>query len=825
MLERVGIKSVDDLLTAIPKDALRPKLGLPVGMSELEVQAHLESLAAKNRNAGAGPFFLGGPVQRRYIPAAVPVLALRGEFLTAYTPYQPEVSQGTLQSIFEYQSLMCELLAMDVANSSMYEGGSAVAEAAFMAVRSTGRKRVVMASEVYFEFRRTVRTYARGPDLEIVEVPTRDLASAAEGAACLIVQHPDAFGGLVDVRRIADAAHAAGALCIQVTEPHANALLEPPGALGVDIVVGEGQPLGIPMSFGGPYLGVLACRNALVRQMPGRVVGETHDARGMRGFVNTLQTREQHIRREKATSNICTNEAIAAITAAIYLALMGPEGLSAAARLGVAKAHALAPLLVEIHEEGRAGRHVRGGEEAQIPASFARKVPLDLPELTEPQVVRHFTHLAQLNYSVDTGMYPLGSCTMKYNPKINDRVAGLFSDLHPMQPEGTVQGALALLAELESMLAKVTGMDAVTLQPAAGAQAEFTAILMFKAYHQKRGEGAKRHRVIVPDTAHGTNPASAAMCGFQVTTVKSDAHGNIDLASLKAALGDDVVGLMLTNPNTLGLFEERLREVCDAVHAVGGLVYGDGANMNALLGVARPGDLGFDCIHIHVHKTFSTPHGAGGPGAGPLCVKEPLRAFPPKPWIVRDEQGRYHLDTARDDQPPAGLGDSIGRVRTFLGNFGVLVRAYTYMRTLGEEGLAEASNDAILAANYLLAQLRDSYDVAFDRPWTHEFVLSASRQKKQGASALDVAKALIDEGFHPPTVYFPLVVPEALMIEPTETEPRETLDAFAAAMVRIAERAKTDPASVKAAPKHAPLARLDEVSAARNPKLKWQRPT
>ena len=323
MLERVGIKSVDELLTAIPKDALRPKLGLPAGMSELEIQSHLESLASKNRTAGSGPFFLGGPVQRRYIPAAVPVLALRGEFLTAYTPYQPEVSQGTLQSIFEYQSLMCELLAMDVVNSSMYEGGSAVAEAAFMSVRATGRKRVVMASEVYFEFRRTVRTYARGPDLEIVEVPTRDLASAAEGAACLIVQHPDAFGGLVDVRRIADAAHSAG-------------------ALGVDIVVGEGQPLGIPMSFGGPYLGILACRNALVRQMPGRVVGETHDARGMRGFVNTLQTREQHIRREKATSNICTNEAIAAITAAIYLALMGPEGLSAAARLGVAKAHALA---------------------------------------------------------------------------------------------------------------------------------------------------------------------------------------------------------------------------------------------------------------------------------------------------------------------------------------------------------------------------------------------------------------------------------------------------------------------------------------------------
>src|SRR3977135_3914924 len=299
-------------------------------------------------------------------------------------------------------------------------------------------------------------------------------------------------------------------------------------------------------------------------------------------------------------------------------------------------------------------------------------------------------------------MYPLGSCTMKYNPKVNYRVASLFADLHPRQSYRTTQGVLPLAYELEQMLARITGMDFVTLQPQAGAQSEFTALLMFKAFHAKRGEGAVRRRIIVPDSAHGTNPASAAMCGYAVTTVKSDARGNVDLDALKAELGPDVAGFMLTNPNTLGLFEERVREVCAAVHAVGGLVYGDGANMNALLGVARPGDLGFDCIHINVHKTFSTPHGAGGRGPGPLCVKEPLRPFLPNPWIVRDEQGRYHLDTARDDQTPAILGDSIGRVRTFLGNFGVLVRAYTYMRTLGEEGLTEASNDAILAANYLL---------------------------------------------------------------------------------------------------------------------------
>ena len=483
---------------------------------------------------------------------------------------------------------------------------------------------------------------------------------------------------------------------------------------------------------------------------------------------------------------------------------------------------ALEPLLFELARPGRHGRHVRSEATTEIPAKLARTVPLRLPELTEPQVVRHYTHLAQLNYSVDTGMYPLGSCTMKYNPKINDRTAALFADLHPRQSYRTTQGVLALAYELEQMLAKITGMDFVTLQPQAGAQSEFTALLIFKAYHAKRGEAKTRRRIIVPDSAHGTNPASAAMCGYDVTTVKSDARGNVDLAALESALGPDVAGFMLTNPNTLGLFEERVREVCDAVHAVGALVYGDGANMNALLGVARPGDLGFDCVHINVHKTFSTPHGAGGPGAGPLCVKERLRPFLPKPWIVREADGAYHYDTAREDREPEALGDSIGKISKTLGNFGVLARAYTYMKTLGEEGLVETGRDAVLAANYLLALLRDAYDVAYDRTPMHEFVLSAAKQKKQGANALDISKALLDEGFHSPTVYFPLIVSEALMIEPTETEPKETLDAFAAAMHRIAERIATDPASVHAAPTKTPLRRLDEVGAARRPVLRYK---
>jgi glycine dehydrogenase subunit 2 len=475
---------------------------------------------------------------------------------------------------------------------------------------------------------------------------------------------------------------------------------------------------------------------------------------------------------------------------------------------------ALEPLLFELHRSGRSGRHIRDAKTDAVPAAFARTAPLALPELSELQVVRHFTHLSQLNYAVDTGFYPLGSCTMKYNPKVNDRAASLpgFADLHPEQPDSTIQGALRLMHELQEMLAGITGMDAVTLQPAAGAHAEFTAILMFKAYHRARGE-TKRRRVIVPDSAHGTNPASAAMCGFDVTTVRSDARGNIDLAALEDTLADDVVGLMLTNPNTLGLFEERVREVCDAVHRVGGLVYGDGANMNALMGIARPGDLGLDCVHINLHKTFSTPHGAGGPGAGPLCVKAPLEPYLPTPRVARDGAGY-----GRSSQHP----ESVGQVRSFLASFGVLVRAYTYMRSLGEEGLTEASRDAILAANYLLTRVRSSYQVAYDRTCMHEFVITASRQKEQGASALDIAKALIDEGFHPPTVYFPLIVAESLMIEPTETEPKETLDAFADALLRIAERIRTEPEAVRAAPVRAPLRRLDEVGAARKPVLRWR---
>ncbi len=440
---------------------------------------------------------------------------------------------------------------------------------------------------------------------------------------------------------------------------------------------------------------------------------------------------------------------------------------------------------------------------------------LDLPAVTEVEITRHFGHLSRLNYAVDLGFYPLGSCTMKYNPKVNEDVAGLagFAAVHPYQDEATVQGALQLLYELQQYLAEIGGMDAATLQPAAGAQGELTGMLIARAYQRDRGQDHRRV-VLVPDSAHGTNPASAAMVGYRVVTVESNGRGGVDLAHLRAKMDEGVAAIMLTIPNTLGLFDENILEVCRIVHAAGGLVYADGANMNAILGRAKPGDLGCDMMHFNLHKTFSTPHGGGGPGAGPLAVKAHLAPYLPVPLAQRRQDGTYYLEY---DRP-----QSIGRVRSFYGNFGILVRAYAYIRALGGEGLRAVSENAVLNANYLLARLRAAYDLPYDRRCMHEFVLSGRRQKAQGVRTLDIAKRLIDYGFHPPTIYFPLIVEEALMIEPTETESKETLDAFAEALLHIAEEARLEPALLHEAPHNSPVGRLDEVRAARQPVLKYE---
>ncbi len=446
----------------------------------------------------------------------------------------------------------------------------------------------------------------------------------------------------------------------------------------------------------------------------------------------------------------------------------------------------------------------------EMDAALLRQTPLDLPELPEVEAVRHFTALSHRAYGVDDGMYPLGSCTMKYNPKINEWACRLpgFAQIHPDQPAQTVQGALSLMAEMESMLCEIGGMDAFTLQPAAGAQGEMTGMRIIKAYHDHRGDTG-RTKVLVPDSAHGTNPATAHVIGFDVVEVKSDADGMVDLHDLAAKMDAQVAGLMLTNPNTLGLFEQNIMEIARIVHQGGGLLYYDGANLNAIMGMARPGDMGFDVVHYNLHKTFATPHGGGGPGSGPVGVKAFLEPFLPKPVLTKADGG-YAWDWNR----PL----SIGKMHAFYGNFSVVVRAYTYLKALGATGVRQACQLAVLNANYLRVLLRDAYDIAYDRICKHEFVCSTTRaMEENGVGATDVCKRLLDYGYHPPTVHFPLIVHQALMIEPTETESKARLDAFVRAMKTIAQESLQTPEQVTTAPHDTVITRVDEVRAARNP--------
>jgi glycine dehydrogenase subunit 2 len=473
-----------------------------------------------------------------------------------------------------------------------------------------------------------------------------------------------------------------------------------------------------------------------------------------------------------------------------------------------------------VYEKSSPGRRAsviprpEGLPAAEIPEELRRREPPRLPEVPEFELVRHFTELSTRNFGVDTGFYPLGSCTMKYNPRINERLAALpgFARLHPLQEEDGAQGALELMWRLQEILAEVTGLDAVSLQPAAGSQGELTGLMLVRAYFASRGEEEQRRKVVIPDTAHGTNPASVTMAGYELTHVQTDARGNVDVDDLRGKVDEHTAALMLTNPSTLGLFDENIEEIERIFHGAGALMYYDGANLNAVCGISRPGDMGFDVVHINLHKTFSQPHGGGGPGGGPIAVRDILEPFLPVPAVVRREEGGFGLDF---DRPL-----TIGKVRGFTGPFGVFVRSYAYIRMWGPR-LREMSEVAVLNANYVLARLKDAYDLPFDRLCMHEFVVSARSLKKQyGCTALDVAKRLMDYGFHPPTIYFPLIVPEALMVEPTETETKETLDAFCDAMLAIAQEAADAPELLKEAPHHRPVRRLDEVRAAKRPVVK-----
>ncbi len=940
MLAAVGVDTIDDLFADIPAGYHNPRLALPPPLSESAVLSHMGELAAKNVTADTAPSFLGGGFARHFVPSAVGAITSRGEFLTPYTPYQPEASQGILQALFEYQTMVCELTGMDASNTGMYDGASALAEAALMACRLTRRRVVAVHRSVSPIYRAALETYAGAQEIAVID----GMSGSADGElACLIMQQPS-FEGLIadDPDALAEEIHARGGLLVAAVEPVSLALLRPPGDYGADIVVAEGQPLGIALGFGGPGVGFFACRSAYLRQMPGRIVGRSVDAAGRDAFVLTLQTREQHIRRERATSNICTAETLAAIAVAVHTAALGPHGLreiahncyqaahhaarriaalpgfdifdgedarfvkefviqcpmppaqlnrrlrdehgivggidvsdrvrnglllcvtettgaadidrlvraladiagaaeqpfaddEAAAGLahwpGVttpAAGHGVvlavgnaaarqAPLLLDISRPGRRGvttpaPAVAPGE-PPLPAAMLRGA-LRLPEISEPDVIRYFTRISQANYAVDTTFYPLGSCTMKYNPRVNEAVAALpgFAHAHPYQPAQTSQGTLAALHSLQEMLASIVGMDATSLAPSAGAHGELTGMLLFRAWHRSRGDH-RRSVVLSPDSSHGTNPASAAMAGFTLVTVPTDTMGNVDMDALRRLLGPEVAGIMLTMPTTLGLFDPQTAEICRLVHEAGGLVYGDGANLNALLGRARLGDMGFDIVHINVHKTFSTPHGGGGPGAGPVCVSGRLAKFLPAPHVERGDDGLFHL---------AEPAETVGRIGSAAGNVGVLLRAYTYIRMHGADGLREVSDAAVLNANYLRVRLREHYHLPYDRLCMHEAVFAATRQRRDhDVRAGDICKRLLDHGFYAPTVYFPLIVDEALMIEPTETESRETLDAFIDAMASIAREAAENPDMVRAAPHTTPVRRIDEALAARRPVLRW----
>ncbi|MEA3485919.1 MAG: aminomethyl-transferring glycine dehydrogenase subunit GcvPB, partial [Candidatus Aerophobetes bacterium] len=474
------------------------------------------------------------------------------------------------------------------------------------------------------------------------------------------------------------------------------------------------------------------------------------------------------------------------------------------------------PLIFEKSRKGRKGYSLPERDvdkkdlEKLIPREYLRKSNLGLPRVSEIDVVRHFTRLSQKNIGIDTNFYPLGSCTMKYNPKVNEDIAHLpnFMRVHPYQPIFSVQGTLQILYEMERLLCEISGMTKVSLQPAAGAHGERTSMMIAKDYYQERGE--KRDKVLIPDSAHGTNPASSHLCGFQVVEVKSDPNGGVDLNDLTEKISDKVAALMLTVPNTLGLFEENILKIAQIVHNEGGLLYLDGANLNAFVGIVKPTEFGVDIMHFNLHKTFSTPHGGGGPGSGPVGVKEPLVPYLPVPTIEKGKDG-YYLDYNRDK--------SIGKVISFYGNVEVIIKAYCYLRSLGKEGLKKVSQNAVLNANYLMKKLKKYFYLPYDRPCMHEFVLSGEDKKINDVRTLDIAKRLLDFGFHPPTIYFPLIVKGALMIEPTETESKETLDAFASAMIQIKKEIEENPSLVKEAPHSLSVGRLDEMKAARQLKL------
>jgi len=908
MLQVLGIDSVDQLFIDIPENLLlKRELNLESGYSEWDLNKYFNKLAAKNSRFPGN--FKGAGCYQHHVPALVKAISSRGEFLTAYTPYQPEVSQGTLEAIYKFQSYTAELTGMDLANASMYDAATAFAEAITMSWRIDKKREIYISKYLDPEYISVAKNFLE--PLEIKYHYYESLTDIPEGST-LVISNPNFYGEALSndsATLLAKTVEDRNLFLIVVISEAYSMIKETKASeLGAQIVCGSMQSFGNPVHYGGAQVGFIACKQDYVRQMPGRIIGKTTDRNGKEGYVLTFQAREQHIKRERASSNICTNQSLHALCSSIYLTQMGATGLRNIAAdlwaktqalkqalmafseievktenpfnefclaiavdsplrslfdsllvdvnkilennsssfsldpskqlylLAVSEMHSITELnsflnkitdLLANHGQELRAPQITDTQIAQLVLEFnASQLPeINIPDQGELMVCRYFTKLSQENFSIDTQFYPLGSCTMKYNPKINDEIANKteWTDLHPYNSDQDSQGALEVFVELNQALCEITGFHKFSLQPAAGAHGEYSALLMAKKYFLDRKEA--RDLVLVPDSAHGTNPASASMAGFKIITVKSTNDGDVNMEDLEKIISKNqgrIAAFMMTNPSTLGLFSQNIIEVSKLVHDDGGLMYYDGANLNAIVGVCRPGDMGFDLVHLNLHKTFSTPHGGGGPGAGPVGATKALAPYLPGADLKRDPEGSLYWDYSSSQ--------SIGRVRSFYGNFNVLLRALAYIKRNGREGIRRIGETATLNSNYIQARIKSSkilsrdgiFQPKFNRLCKHEFIISAYKLKEHyGITALDVAKRLLDKGIHAPTIYFPLTVAETIMIEPTETEPKSSFDALVTAFEEIIKEAETEEgrALLKTAPHTTKFSRFDDVKAVKEPIL------
>lgn len=880
MLSFLGLASQDDLFDHIPPAfRLDEPYNLPKPLPEWSLRRHIARRARENQSCLDALSFLGAGVYNHHVPAAIDAIAQRGEFLTAYTPYQPEMSQGLLSALNDFSVRVAAFTGLPVVTSSHYDGATALAEACWMAVKATGRPRVAVCATLWPQYRAILDTYAWGRSIEITEIladPVTGRVDAGsidnpETCAAFVLQTPNARGIVEDQTTLKGLAEQHGALLIGSMHPYLPFFKGQAAVEGFDVLALEGQPLGLHMFAGGAHLGILACLEDLRRWTPGRLIGRVSDVYGRPAFALVYEDREQHVARDRATSNICSNQALNAIRAGAYLGLFGAEGVGRLANACHGNIRALlaaleavenvktpsagevfneavlkfgsADMLSQVVEALRSDDIFAGvtsenhpalahdellvaATETHEPADLERFVaaicaaldvkedgPLkalnaalatvpephpglthpDLLPMTEIELIRRYTGYTRENFGVDTGCYPLGSCTMKYNPKRNDAAAEQagFQALHPFQPKATLSGLTSIYSELKTLIAEVIGMDGVDLTPAAGAHGELKGLLIARRYFEDRGE-TQRNEVIIPDSAHGTNPASATMVGYKCRIVPTRPDGLMDAAAFKAALSDRTAVVMTTNPSTFGVFEEEIGEIIDACHAVGGLLYYDGANMNALMGHTTPGRMGFDIAHINVHKTLSTPHGGGGPGAGPVGVKAALLPY---------------LSAGLDD--PSGP-DPL-RIKLYYGHISVLLRAYAYIRSMGAQGLKRASADAVLNANYLMRLLEPMIPPVFDRTCMHEALIDGSALP---IATLDLAKRMIDFDVHPPTlvgagcVYYGESLSQAMLFEPTESESKAELDRLVTIIGDIISEAQIDASIAQSAPKSGKTARL-----------------